>query len=1469
MARLARLRFAGLGHENARLDDLVVAFTDGAGHAVDSTIWLRNGGGKSSLLNLFFSLVRPGRRAFLGGKAEHGERRLEDYVQPDDHGAVVAEWELTTGDELPLDMAPERVLTGVFYEWRRTEGADEAQLRSLFFAARCVSAARELTLDGLPLFADPGAGAPRGARRTLAGFRLKWQELRDRYPDAAVMWTDQAREWTQRLDELGLDAELFKYQIRMNAHEGGADQLFTPFKRTEDYINFFLELALDPGFGDELVRNIDTYRTELRERVEQLVPERDLVQGLLERLGPLDQVRGRRATLAERAARAQSELRTLSDYVTRRLDDVRAARDAAAAQAETEVAAARTAREDAQRARTEATWLRRWLAERALERTREQERLSKEQYATAEQHRLKWEAAIPLRDARRHQREVEQAMEQLMRRRDDYRGLREELAAAAQAFCAALLARVVDCRTHEAHVQDQIATEEARRFAALERAAEARVRGATAENRAQVAAGQLAQADAELARLRREGVLAEDETPRDAAQRLAAVVIDAETREQRAAENVAACRGRMDELQSAQVVAEAARARAETAREAIARELEAAQVAAATLADGEPLRRGLQVDTVNVHTLGPEAVQRLREAAHGLTERIVVLRLEQAEDERAIVHLETTSLLPPNRSAEAALAVLRGKLPMAWTGWEYLAEASPDPRGAVAHAPAIATGIVVRDADFTVAEELLREADLELDAPVLVVPQAALSGDGSVDGIVLGPTGDAWFNRAAGRTELDRRRARGEARTTALQTLEGDRQDFEATAAQLRAFQERYPPSWFAEREQARGEAAAVAAVAVERLAAIGTDRASVRQEIEATEHRQREAQNQRHAAERARDAVMAFSDRYPDGLDPFRAQIATGRAEEAAAQQERAEAEAAAAASGPRIASLTAERTRAFADAERYQREADAVRPVAGVEVAPIAGDVDGLRERFQRVQDEYTKKVGEDALAAIIEEKERSAKEAYERFRRKLKDPLTDSDVEAALDTLADPGLVERRLEEASTDVSTAMGLMGNLAQQRARAEGVLERATEQYEAATAAIRIDPPSFPETDEVGAAAAAEAEGRAQSRQAAATRHEHAAAAARDAAQRGTEALASLDKHQAVLTTMNDQAAALLEKLVRERVVDAPVPEEESEVSERMAALRRTIAELGTALADLDGDRDRAARAVMSWFDDPRFEALKSPIAARLRPWTPEQLETEVGALKEDFGLRLKTITDQLAEAERHRAMLVTQLLHGAEEGLRLLRSLANQSKVPDHVPGLGGANFLRITTHEPEEPGEIRARLATLLDEMVTSGTIPSGLELVQLAVHRVARPIGAKVLFPDPDAPASHKPIIELGKFSGGEKLTCATLLYCTLARLRARRRGRTVQPSSVLLLDNPIGKASRAKFIELQREVAHEMGIQLVYTTGVNDYEALRMLPNLVRLENTRRDRRTGERLLEHADASSLRAARVGWSPSTAAD
>lgn len=69
-------------------------------------------------------------------------------------------------------------------------------------------------------------------------------------------------------------------------------------------------------------------------------------------------------------------------------------------------------------------------------------------------------------------------------------------------------------------------------------------------------------------------------------------------------------------------------------------------------------------------------------------------------------------------------------------------------------------------------------------------------------------------------------------------------------------------------------------------------------------------------------------------------------------------------------------------------------------------------------------------------------------------------------------------------------------------------------------------------------------------------------------------------------------------------------------------------------------------------------------------------------------------------------------------------------------------------------------------------------------------------------------------------------------------------------MLFLDNPIGASSRVKFLDIQRDVAQAMRIQLVYTTGVNDLDALATLPNVIRLRNERIDRARGHRHVEHA-------------------
>lgn len=147
-----------------------------------------------------------------------------------------------------------------------------------------------------------------------------------------------------------------------------------------------------------------------------------------------------------------------------------------------------------------------------------------------------------------------------------------------------------------------------------------------------------------------------------------------------------------------------------------------------------------------------------------------------------------------------------------------------------------------------------------------------------------------------------------------------------------------------------------------------------------------------------------------------------------------------------------------------------------------------------------------------------------------------------------------------------------------------------------------------------------------------------------------------------------------------------------------------------------------------------------------------------------------------------------------------------------------------------------------------MNSGRVPAGIELVQQAVRRLAKPIHIRILFPDPDLVSQYIPITEMTKQSGGERLTSAILLYCILAQLRARERGQQMASTSTLILDNPIGKASRPKFLELQREVARAMNIQLIYTTALNDFEAIRMLPSIIRLRNDRRDRSKNEQLLE---------------------
>ena len=89
-----------------------------------------------------------------------------------------------------------------------------------------------------------------------------------------------------------------------------------------------------------------------------------------------------------------------------------------------------------------------------------------------------------------------------------------------------------------------------------------------------------------------------------------------------------------------------------------------------------------------------------------------------------------------------------------------------------------------------------------------------------------------------------------------------------------------------------------------------------------------------------------------------------------------------------------------------------------------------------------------------------------------------------------------------------------------------------------------------------------------------------------------------------------------------------------------------------------------------------------------------------------------------------------------------------------------------------------------------------------------------------------------------------------------------------AGVLILDNPVGISSKEDFIRLQLDLARQMGVQLLYTTGVNDLGALSVLPMIVRLRNQSRDRVTGDLLVTEESSKSTSAegkvegVRVAW-------
>src|SRR5690606_18585574 len=318
MPKLRRMRLVSIGHDDARFEDVTLRFTDRAGTPTNSVIWLRNGGGKTSLLSLFFAGVRPHLRDFLGKRAESKIKSIDDYVGPRDHSVVVCEWEVDAERGL-FDEGGPRYLTGVFYQRASShEQNGDGGVERAFFACLVSPTAAELSLDGLPLFTD---GPHTRARRNLNGFRRRWRQLNGDHPAQEVFLSEKQNTFEEELTSRGIDPEVFFYQIQMNEREGGVLEKFS-FSHDEDFIDFLLEMAYSPRRAREVREQMSTFRQELVERNERLKPELEYCRGLIVRLEKLVSVARERAAVFNVLSNSQTSLTDLGGWVAERLESL-------------------------------------------------------------------------------------------------------------------------------------------------------------------------------------------------------------------------------------------------------------------------------------------------------------------------------------------------------------------------------------------------------------------------------------------------------------------------------------------------------------------------------------------------------------------------------------------------------------------------------------------------------------------------------------------------------------------------------------------------------------------------------------------------------------------------------------------------------------------------------------------------------------------------------------------------------------------------------------------------------------------------------------------------------------------------------------------------------------------------------------------------------------------------------------------
>ncbi|MEU8658043.1 hypothetical protein [Actinoplanes philippinensis] len=1431
--RIHRIYLDRIGAPAARFRDVWLEFASRTGNPLDTILWMRNGGGKSTLIALICASIRPARNDYLA-TAETG-RHLEDCVLGSDTAHIAIEWQDPDG---------RRMVTGAVYEWTdRLQPADPnaswKMLQQCWYAF--TPSAPDAELGGLPF--EDGNQHPTPLKNFAAAILAL-----PPHADPVVVDDGNQGRWANALHDRGLDPGLFTAILKINATEGGIEKQFK-FSSTDDFVRYLLALLGDSAAATTVSKMLVKHRESIarhpRLRTElaftaEAVAHLALLAGDHERVTKAAATRddkrrrGQRlaAGFAATAAHTQTRIAQLRNDAKLHRDRQKQAADNARAHegllreyqwwaadlANTAAANDATdAEEDAQRAsRTRRAWQ---LVPTMVQLAEATARLG----VLRGQQQQEQADAEPVRRAYQHA--AAQLIAVIERSR---RELAPIIAAHAEA------ARIAGIKQGEARAEADAATKDLGALTASESSLKASLAIFTAAVDRAVRDGHLP-VDADLytasVEARDEHLAVRREIDEDLPAELAAV---AEQREPVDTEH-ATLTTTLRELGTAMQTLK-------SEREPLLKQIE-------ILSRHARLTLLAQADTVDPIAANTTLRQALSDAILAADSERIDLAVDDAADRRALQSLaQESGLLPPSLDlARAAEVLSRERIP-ATTGWHYLADSVAPQRWAHAInvAPHLVSGLLVHDADrLEAAQDLLEAADLRPGTTVQVSTTAALqsaidNGVPAVDGFIVTPA-SALFNRSAVPDEVERRSAASAERAHRIETLDTARDSDQRLIHELTALIRTCPPGHLEHLAAEHGRIITSTNDTRRRLEELDTLRKEF--DIRTTELNKRKEQlaAQERLLNRRAQILQGLADQLPAAEET--------RARLAALPNERTELQAAHTAAREREKRyrITAEeaagaagRDRALADGLRREIS-ELAEAAADLTAEPDALTLAEARSRFATAREAQQQQASRSALAATIASLEKETGTLSSTIGDAADDVRDLAAELAATAVAADSSAVRQHIDDAERQESNAQRTAAVKQQAAQQTATTLGHCTTNR---PAHVELMLPVTEPTDKDHATALV------------VTANEQVKLL-REQQQTAGTTLAAVEADIDRLAEYGEQFDNLSSGLLDgDQTLDdvGPIEPYRGTITEAMAdadAARKEITAAERAYNSARSTLSERGHAISRWAGEARFAHVAAEVKDRFL--TAEHvtgLAIEATHLTAEIDLYRSNLQGQLDEVEQDKQIVVSALCEEARSALKMLQRAQSQSQLPHGIgEHLKNRRFLDVGPRSSVDtgPAVMRSRITTLVDSLVQSEAkaLPDGKALTWQAVSAAVGGPGnfvARVLKPSTNLADEREPVERMGKWSGGEKVTISLLLFCMLARLRAASRGTDRPGLGVLPMDNPLGTVNYVAFLDLQRQVAAANGIQLIFLSGLADMRAIGRFPNIIRMKNTHNHGRT---------------------------